>query len=121
MNDFTVTQSEWVSGPTPTFVSTTQFTVAGDKTADFQVDRRVRVTVTAGTLYGEITAASYSDPNTTVTVELDSGNLDAGLSAVDYGLITADNPSVHINALAEISAMAQGDIIFRGSSKLERY
>lgn len=76
-------------GYTPTYISTTQFSVTGDKTATYTVNRPVRCIVTAGTVYGRITASSFSSV-TTVTVSLESGNLDSGLSAVSLG------PSNHI-------------------------
>lgn len=88
---------EWVSGPTPTFVSTTQFTAAGDQTETFQVNRRIKCTVGAGTVYGIISASAFG-ALTTVTVILDSGALDAGLTAVAVGLLRASNRS--LDALA---------------------
>lgn len=86
--------SQWVaSGMTPTYVSATQFTVVGDQTAALHVGRRVRCTVTAGTVYGRIRVTAFTTL-TTVTVVLDSGALDSGLSAVDVGIITALNTSM---------------------------
>lgn len=93
VNDTSISTDQWVaSGLTPTYVSATQFTLAGDQTSAFQVGRRVKSTVTAGTVYGRITASAYA-ALTTVTVVNDSGSLDSGLSAVSYGLLTPDNPS----------------------------
>lgn len=90
-----VTQEQWVaSGDTPTYVSATSFTVPGDKTADYHTNRAFKATVTAGTVYGHYTGASYSAPNTTVTVKNDSGMLDSGLSAVWHGLETANDSAV---------------------------
>ena len=80
--------SQWVaSGVMPTYVSATQFTVPGDKTSTFLVDRRVKCAVTAGTVYGYISASTYTTL-TTVTVVLDSGSLDSGLNAVEVGILT---------------------------------
>jgi hypothetical protein len=86
--------SQWVaSGLTPTYVSATQFTLVGDQTAAFHVGRRLRLTVTAGTVYGRISVTAFG-ALTTVTVVLDSGVLDSGLSAVDVGILTALNDSM---------------------------
>lgn len=93
INDTAVSQSEWLSGPTPTFVSATQFTLVGDQTSTFAKSRRIKATVTAGTVYGTITATAFG-ALTTVTLALDSGNLDSGLSAVSYGIISPVNPSI---------------------------
>lgn len=93
VNDSGSNSSQWViSGVAPTFVSATQFTLVGDQTTEFHVGRRVKLTVTAGTAYGYISVSAYTSL-TTVTVVLDSGVLDSGLSAVQLGLLTTDNPS----------------------------
>lgn len=89
VNDTTTTTSQWIaSGATPTYINATQFTLVGDKTADFHVGRRLKFTVTAGTVYGLITASAYTTL-TTVTVVMDSGALDTGLSAVELSILTA--------------------------------
>lgn len=90
-----LTYDQWVvSGLSPTYVSATSFTLSGDQTATFSVGRRVKTTNTGGTIYSKITASSYSAPNTTVTIENDSGTLDSGLSAVSYGLLTKTNSAI---------------------------
>lgn len=59
-----------------TYVSSTQFTVATDLTDIYSVGRGIRVTgLTTGTIYGEISASTYSSPNTTVTVDWLSGSM----------------------------------------------
>jgi hypothetical protein len=86
--------SDWVSsGLTPTYISGTQFSVPGNNVNLFQVGRRVQATVTAGTVYGAITASVYTTL-TTVTLVLDgTEQLDSGLSAVNVGILNAQNPS----------------------------
>jgi hypothetical protein len=84
---------EWINyGLTPTYVSATQYTLAANQTTIHSVGRRVRATVTAGTIYGTITASVFGSL-TTVTVAWDSGSLDSGLSEVDVGLMNPLNPS----------------------------
>lgn len=100
INDSSTVVNEWVAGPTPTFVSTTSFTLVGDQTSTFHVGRRLKFTVTAGTVYGTITISAFA-ALTTITVVLDSGVLDSGLSAVSYGIQSASNssiPSVKLSA-----------------------
>ena len=78
---------EWVaSGMTPTFINSTSFSVTGDQRATFDVSRKLKSTVTAGTSYSTIVSSSFSTV-TTVTVVVDQGSigLDSGLSAVSYG------------------------------------
>ena len=93
INDVNTMISEWTTGPTPTFISGTQFTLVGDQTLTFQIGRRVKTTNTGGTIYGRIIASAFSTL-TTVTVVNDSGALDSGLSAVSYGILGATNPSI---------------------------
>ena len=94
INDTTSTADQWIaSGLTPTFISATQFTVAGDQTSTFSVGRRIKATVTAGTVYGTVTVSAFAAV-TTVTVSLDSGALDSGLSSVSVAFLTPDNSSV---------------------------
>jgi hypothetical protein len=86
--------SQWLtSGVTPTFVNTTSFTLAGDQTGQFQVGRRLKLTETAGTVYGYILTSIFTSI-TTVTVVLDSGVLDSGLNQVQYGILTPNNSSI---------------------------
>ena len=94
VNDSSVTIDQWVSsGLTPTYVSASQFTLAGDQTSAFTVGRRVKFTVTAGTVYGRISVSAYA-ALTTITVVMDGATvLDSGLSAVSYGLLTPTNNS----------------------------
>lgn len=93
INDTTVTVDQWVTGPTPTFISTTSFSLSGDQTTAFHVGRRVKTVNGGGTVYSTITASSFGGGITTVTVANDSGTLDSSISAVSYGLLSADNPS----------------------------
>ena len=76
----------WIDlGDTPTYATTTTFTVPGDKTAYYTANRRIRCT-DATTLYGYISGSVYVS-STTVTVVLDSGSLSASLTAVAVGLL----------------------------------
>lgn len=95
VNDASVSQSEWVeSGLVPTYINATSFSVPGDQTGTLQVNRRLRTTNTSGFIYSTITNSVFSAGNTTVTLANDSGTLDAGLSAVAYGLLSATNSSI---------------------------
>jgi len=59
INDTTSSQTEWIAGPAPTFVSGSQFTLAGDQTQIFSKSRRLKFTVTAGTVYGTVSSVSF--------------------------------------------------------------
>lgn len=97
INDVTVTQQgQWLTFVgVPTFVSGTSFTVLGDQRQIFDQGRRVQTTNTAGAVYSNVSAPSTFDgTRTTVTLTNDSGALDAGISAVFYGILSAVNSSV---------------------------
>lgn len=93
INDTTL-QSEWISsGAPPTYINATSFSVLTDKTGTFTVGRRIQASITAGTVYGTI-SSSVLTSLTTVTVVLDSGSLDSGLSVVNVSLLDPTHPSV---------------------------
>jgi len=89
-----VSQSDWLlqSGAL-NYISTTSFTIAGNQTGVFHTSRRIKVLVTAGTLYGTVVSSSFGAA-TTVVVSMDSGSLDSGLSAVSVGLLDSQNTSI---------------------------
>lgn len=91
------TASEWViyTGA-PTYINATSFSLEGDQTSVFQANRRMRSTNTGGVVHSTISESSYEVGTglTTVTVTNDGGTLDAGLSAVAYGLISVTSTSV---------------------------
>lgn len=94
VNDSSVSIDQWIdSGVVPTYVSATQFTLPGDQTSSFTVNRRIKATVTAGTVYGYISVSAFA-ALTTITVVLDSGVLDTGLSAVQLGILTPTDTSL---------------------------
>tara|TARA_R110000823_G_scaffold23522_1_gene70134 strand:- start:134 stop:1162 length:1029 start_codon:yes stop_codon:yes gene_type:complete len=96
VNDISPTSSsQWTSsGFTPTYISTTQFSVAGDQVSDLMVGRRVQATISSGTVYGVISVSAYTSI-TTVTLVMDAGDaLDSGMSAFNYGVLSATSHSI---------------------------
>lgn len=90
--------TQWVlQNLTIGYISGTQFSVVGNLTLTFPPGIAVMATVNAGTIYGIVSASSYSAPNTTVTVIWNSGQqLDSGLSAISTGIITVLNNSLPV-------------------------
>lgn len=87
--------AQWLPmGHTPTYVGATQFKVATDMTTTYYaVGRRVKaIGSTPFTIYGTISASSYSAPDTTVTVTWDSGSLNNTLTAVYPNIIDGNGP-----------------------------
>ena len=80
------------------------------------VGRRLQITDGGGTVYATIASSSYSDPNTTVNLTVDSGDtVDSSISAVSYALLSAatTNPSleqaVHLIARGSASGVSSLD------------
>ena len=101
---------------TPAYASSTSFTIAGaNVTSIYHVGRRVKVVAsTPGTIYGSITATSFST-NTTVTVAWDSGSLsNESITSVHIGAISASNTSLpETTAITgDYTLDVSGDIIF---------
>lgn len=104
---------QWFNhGDTVSRASATTFKIATDVTARYMVDRRLMCYDTS-TLYGRITASSYSAPDTTVTVALDSGSLSSSLSSVALAILTPTNRSIPLYNFDTITA--SGAAQFQGT------
>jgi hypothetical protein len=79
--------NEWVSGTTPTFISSVSFSVVGDQTSLLHVNRRLKLTVTGVAQYAYIIKSVYTSL-TTVTVLVDGGASLSGLTAMSYGIVS---------------------------------
>lgn len=89
------TATEWTTlALTPTYISATSFSVTGNQTTTLQVGRRLKTINTAGTAYSTLFSSTFAAGITTVVVVNTLLALDAGLSAVSYGLLAATNPSL---------------------------
>lgn len=84
-------------GHTVTRTGNATFTVATDVTSIYVANRPIRC-ADSSTLYGFVASSSYSAPNTTVTVTLDSGNLSASLTAVALG-VTPSTKSIPVESV----------------------
>jgi hypothetical protein len=82
-----------VGSTAATYIAANQFTVVGDQTGTFLVNRRVKCVRTATTVYGTVTASAYTT-TTLVTVLLDSGTLDTDLQTASVGILSPINDSV---------------------------
>jgi len=104
--------AEWRDfGDTCTYASGTSFTVSGDLTARYVVNRRIRAVGSAtGTIYGTISSSSYSNPTTTVTVTWDSGSLSSETLAISLG-VTPTNKPIANQAVRGLGTLATASTI----------
>lgn len=104
--------AEWRDlGHTVSYASATSFTIAADVTAIYTAGRRLRC-ADAGTLYGIVAASSYSAPDTTVTVVLDSGALSASLSAVAVDILSVSSQPRGWFEINRLTASAADEVDF---------
>uniref|UniRef100_A0A6M3IJA1 Putative tail protein n=1 Tax=viral metagenome TaxID=1070528 RepID=A0A6M3IJA1_9ZZZZ len=105
--------SSWwtTESQTPTYVSTTQFTVPTDLTAIYTVGRAVYFTGVAGApQYSRVVSSSYGAPNTTVNIT--DAVLDVSLSGVFYGQMKYnvglyDSATVTKSGIVELATQAE--------------
>jgi hypothetical protein len=104
-------------GHTPVRTGATTFTINSNVTAYYIAGRRIRCT-DSSTLYGTIASSSYSAPNTTVTVTLDSGSLSVSLTAVAVSVIDPTGDPIGVAAITGLPSTDLPDNTFRvvGSS-----
>lgn len=122
INDTSITIDQWIdSGLSPTYVSATSFTVAGDQTSLFTNKRRLKSLVTAGTAYSTVLSATFTTLTTVVVVN-DTIPLDTGLSNVQIGLLTPNNssiPSVVESYRATVAATATTTPLWASTAQIQ--
>lgn len=96
VNDATISTltPNWIAySGTPTYISSTSFSVTGDQRTIFQYFRRLKTINNSGAQYSTIVSSTYATGITTVVVSNDPANaLDSGLSQVYYSFVET-NPS----------------------------
>ena len=101
--------SQWANliGQTFTYMSTTQFQVTGDQRDIYLPTRRLKINLAAGYYMTEVVSATYSAPNTLVTI------LDAVLTN------TLVSPWAEFSIIAPRYAQNAGGTIIRGALTFE--
>lgn len=102
----------WIDfGHTPTYSSSTAFTVTGNQTSNYEVGRRVRaINSTLTTIYGTITASVFT-VTTLVTVSWDSGTLDNTVAEVAVGSSSISGASIASACVKGLGALATKTMI----------
>lgn len=80
-------------GDTVSRASASTFKIAADVTSRYTAGRRVKA-FDAATYYGTVVSSSYSAPDTTITLSMDSGSLTASLSAVALSILEPTNSPI---------------------------
>ena len=111
---------DWVPFPaSPTFLSTTSFTVTGDYRSIFIPNRKLRITDSGGVSVHSAISSSFALNVTTVTV---TGLIDSGISLVEYAFVTPDaspdrfdNVLINDDLTVENNAVIDGDLAVSGA------
>ena len=98
LDSSTVSSTEWLPNAlTPTYASTTSFTIGGDQTSIYVANRRLKATLTSGAVYSHVANSSYSGATGLTTVTIATAVLDDTLSAVNVGILTPDGAEPYKN------------------------
>jgi len=89
--------AEWFCwGDVASKASTTSFKIASDVTSRYLANRRVKI-LDNTTLYATITSSSYSAPDTTVNLSLDSGTLSTTTPQIALSIMSPSNTALPYN------------------------
>jgi len=89
------TSLEWIEEQAVvTFLDVDSFSVPGDQLDLFHVNRRVKVDLSASSLYGTVTSATFAAGETTVVLDMDSGSIVDDIVAVSIGILDSLNDSI---------------------------
>lgn len=98
--------AEWFNyGDAVSYVSATQFKVTGDVTARYGAYRRIKM-FDASTIYASVVTSSFSSPDTTVTVQVDSGTPSSSLTSVAVAILDTNNISLPVDAVKKLTYAA---------------
>lgn len=108
---------QWIaSGFTPTYISSTSFSVEGDQTTTLSVGRRLKIVNDGGTEYGHIDTSVFGSVTTLVMV-MDAGDaIDSGIISVDMSIITAIDHSVPRLTVAQWVALGIVDAVIESGT-----
>ncbi len=105
--------AEWFDwGDVPSRASATSFKVPTDVTTKYLAGRRMKL-YDATTLYGTVASSSYSAPDTTINVTMDSGSLTTSLTSVGIAILSPANRSLPVVDLDTLTV--SGAALFKGT------
>lgn len=103
--------NKWLdNGDTPTYLTTTTFSVPTDRTKVYIAGAHLRCTISGSYAYAPIASSVFASGATTITLDPNYPILTAGLSKIEIGLLSFDyaiQAGVTANAAAIVSLTAQ--------------
>ena len=108
------TPQDWVTFTgSPTFDSTTSFTVIGDYRDIFVANRKLRITDSGGVSIHSVIGSTFGTSTTTVNV---TGLIDSGISLVEYAFVTPDaSPDRFEDLIVNDDMTVSGDTVLDGA------
>ena len=108
------TPQDWVTFTgSPTFASTTSFTVLGDYRDIFVANRKLRITDSGGVSIHSVISSSFGTSTTTVNI---TGLIDSGISLVEYAFVTPDaSPDRFEDLIVNDAMTVGGDSVMDGN------
>jgi hypothetical protein len=103
-------------GMTPTYVSATQFSVAGDQTSAIHAGRRLKL-FDATTVYATVVTASFTAV-TNIHVTADAATLTSSLSSFAIAILSVTNPSIIVNPGTLSSLLVLSTLSVSGATAL---
>lgn len=80
--------TEWInSGLTPTYVADNEFEVDGDQSDIFAVNRKIKATLDASSVYSAVESVNYDSFNNSTKVVLFRPIIDSTITKIEHGLI----------------------------------
>jgi len=106
-------------GDSPIYYTPTAFKLSGLVLGDFPDGTRLKIIITAGTLYGTVLYTTFDFHfDTIVGVTLDAGVLDASISAIYKGTSTTV-PILSVDALNNVNILTRGYVAVDPTDALE--
>ena len=99
--------NEWINPElSPTYTSTTTFTVTGDQTDIYLQYRRLKITLAGGAVYSEVVSAAYT---TSTLVTIADAVLTDPITSVEHGVLTPASESTHSMPVSDFVATIFND------------
>ena len=119
INDTATTVDQFLaSGFSPTFLTSTTFSVPGDQRSSFETGKRLKTSNSGGTGYHTVVSAAFGSV-TTVTVTNDSTALDSGLSSVSLSLLSASASAVPHTKSDASGLTVENDLTVDGTTAVQ--
>lgn len=119
-NVYSSSPSEFIEDAEATYINTKSFSIIGNKTEAYGVNRAIRVQATGADTYSHITETSYANSITTVVIE--DAIIDTAINIVSVSITTIKSLPSNLQDVLDSSFGRIGNNILRNpDKKLKKY